>query len=146
MNSASDCKPRGNILVFCLVLISIMSTASLAGFARTASQSQLAAALTRQALLQAADRQTLVEAARRVDAAGKKYARLQAPGCPERCDWHEAWPVDAGKNIDAAFIAQRLAPEINHYMLIARATHEAGGESISYGLFNADTHRFYFVR
>lgn len=132
--------------MLCLVLISIMSTASLAGLDRTRNQSQLAAALTRQALLQAEARQTLIEAARLADSDGKKYAQLEAAGCPERCDWSEAWRADTDKDVNAAYIVQRLAPGKNHFMISVRATHRAGGEFVTHGLFNANTDRFHFVR
>ena len=145
MNSASGSKACGSILILSLVLISILSTLSLAGLARTGNQSQLAAVLAHQAVLQAEARRALTIAAHRAAIAGSRHAGPPVPGCPERCDWKQARPIYTDTNIDAAYIVQRLAPETRRFLISVRATQQAGGEFILHGLLDADAGRFRFI-
>ena len=145
MNSASDCRAGGSILILSLVLVSILSTLSLAGLARTGNQSQLAVVLVHQAALQAEARRTLAIASRRVSVPGAEHVVSPASGCPERCDWKHARSVHTGTDISAAYIAQRLAPGTRHFLISVRATQQTGGEFILHGLFDADADHFRFI-
>ena len=146
MNSASGCNLRGSIPVLSLVLVSILSTMSLAGLSRTGSQSQLAVVLAHQALLQSEARRALVIAARHIDIFGKKHAQLLAPGCPERCDWQNARSIRLNADTSTAYIAQQVADDAHRFLISVRATHPVGGEFIAHGLFDTETDRFRFVK
>ncbi len=145
MNSASGCKARGSTLILSLVMISILSTLSLAGLARTGNQSQLAAVLAHQATLQAQARRTLVTASRRVSVTDAEHIGPPVPGCPAQCDWRHARSVHTDTDITAAYIVQQLAPEVRQFLISVRATQPTGGEFILHGLFDADENRFRFI-
>ena len=143
MNSASRYKTRGSILLMTLLMTALMTTLALAGLQRTQYQSQLTAGLARQASLQAEAAHALAVAA--LEAAGG-HAQSFTPGCPPQCNWQTARRTVAADGVTAAYIAQRIAPGTDRFLLVARASHTDGGEALGHALFDADRNAFHFVR
>ena len=151
MNSVSLYKAHGSVLILTLMLVSIMTALSLAGLTRTNHQSQLAAVLIRQALLKSDAAYALITATRHiirnanVDEAAKQLP-LFSPGCPHQCDWQNAQTIQTDTAVTTAYIAQRVAPTSNRFLITARATHTNGSEAITHGLFDINTHSFHFLQ
>ncbi len=135
-------KARGSTLILTLVLITVMAMLSLAGLERTRYQSQLATGLARQTLLQTEAMHALAAAARHADTSAQAFM----PGCPQQCNWRNARRTDAAADVSATYIAQRLAPASNRFLITARAVHTSGGEAIAHALFDAGADAFRFVR